>query len=527
MKTNYFLIVILIVLSFGILADKASAGTADVSWNANTEPDLASYKIYYGTSSRTGIDPKVCGACGYSSNINVGNVTSHVFSGLTDGQTYYFSVSAIDNSGNESSFSSEVSKPIPVPDTTPPVRSSGSPTTQLAANTTQANLSLTTNENATCKYSTSAGTAYFSMANTFSTTGNLSHSTVVSGLQNSQSYQYYIKCMDTSDNPNSDDYTISFSVASSPPVSDTSAPSTPTNLAATAVSSSQINLSWTASTDNTGVTGYRIYREGVQIAISTTNSYSNTGLNSSTTYLYTVAAYDAAGNVSGRSNSASATTQAAPTTTQTGTSGGGGSNIPTTPTTPTTPTVPIAPTTPVPTTPAVPAAPVSGSGSSVNLLRAASDAKVYEIINTLKHWIPNPTVFNAYGFSWSNVRVVTNEEANKYSRAKLLRAQGDVKVYYLTEAGQIRHIPNPEIFNSYPNNKWEDILTVSQAEIDSYPISNLIRLESGTKVYKLENGKKRWITTAEAFNRLKYDWTKIAPTNQTELNYYPEGTVIN
>lgn len=92
---------------------------------------------------------------------------------------------------------------------------------------------------------------------------------------------------------------------------DTAPPTVPTNLKATAISSSQINLSWTASTDNVGVTGYRIYRGGVQIATLTTTSYSNTGLAPSTTYTYTVRAYDAAGNLSNASNPASATTNTA------------------------------------------------------------------------------------------------------------------------------------------------------------------------------------------------------------------------
>jgi chitodextrinase len=104
-------------------------------------------------------------------------------------------------------------------------------------------------------------------------------------------------------------------------VSDTQPPTTPTNLTATAISSSQINLSWTASTDNVGVTGYRIYRcagsgctPSTQIATSATNSYQNTGLSANTAYVYRVAAYDAAGNVSAQSSSASATTQASDTT---------------------------------------------------------------------------------------------------------------------------------------------------------------------------------------------------------------------
>lgn len=92
---------------------------------------------------------------------------------------------------------------------------------------------------------------------------------------------------------------------------DTTKPSKPAGLTATAVSSSQINLSWTASTDDVGVTGYRIYRGGTQVGISTATSYSDSGLAASTAYSYTVAAYDAAGNLSDQSSAASATTLAA------------------------------------------------------------------------------------------------------------------------------------------------------------------------------------------------------------------------
>lgn len=87
-------------------------------------------------------------------------------------------------------------------------------------------------------------------------------------------------------------------------------PSMPTSLAATAMSSSQINLAWTASTDNVGVSGYKIFRGGVQISTSTTPTYSHTGLTPSTNYTYTVSAYDAAGNNSAQSASANSTTQA-------------------------------------------------------------------------------------------------------------------------------------------------------------------------------------------------------------------------
>ena len=96
-----------------------------------------------------------------------------------------------------------------------------------------------------------------------------------------------------------------------PPVADTSAPTTPTGLSANAVSSSRVDLSWTAATDDNGVSGYRIYRNGSYLKSSTSTSTSDTNLSASTQYCYTVSAYDAAGNASNQSGQSCATTAAA------------------------------------------------------------------------------------------------------------------------------------------------------------------------------------------------------------------------
>ncbi len=90
---------------------------------------------------------------------------------------------------------------------------------------------------------------------------------------------------------------------------DVQAPTTPAGLTVGTVTTSTVALSWTASTDNIGVTGYKVYRNSTQVGTSVTNSYSDTGLVASTQYSYTVSAYDAAGNNSAQSASASATTQ--------------------------------------------------------------------------------------------------------------------------------------------------------------------------------------------------------------------------
>jgi chitodextrinase len=89
---------------------------------------------------------------------------------------------------------------------------------------------------------------------------------------------------------------------------DTIPPSIPTNLTATAVSSSQINLLWNAFTDNVGVAGYKIYRNGSYLRSVTGTLTSDTGLNPSTQYCYRVSAFDTAGNESGQSSQACAIT---------------------------------------------------------------------------------------------------------------------------------------------------------------------------------------------------------------------------
>ncbi|MBX4197952.1 peptidoglycan-binding protein [Candidatus Parcubacteria bacterium] len=132
------------------------------------------------------------------------------------------------------------------------------------------------------------------------------------GLNAGTQYMYYIVAVDAACNVSTQSSSASATTqAATTPTSDTTAPTVPANVSASAVSSSQITISWTASTDAVGVTGYRVFRNSSQVGTPSGTSYSDTGLSASTQYSYTVAAVDAAGNVSAQSSSASATTQAA------------------------------------------------------------------------------------------------------------------------------------------------------------------------------------------------------------------------
>jgi chitodextrinase len=118
------------------------------------------------------------------------------------------------------------------------------------------------------------------------------------GLQPSTAYSYTVLAYDAAGNE---------SAQSSPPavattLADTSAPSVPTAVSAVALGPTEVRVTWTASTDNIGVTGYRIFRDGVAIGTSGTTSFQDYSATSGVSYSYTVAAYDAASNESAQSS---------------------------------------------------------------------------------------------------------------------------------------------------------------------------------------------------------------------------------
>jgi hypothetical protein len=105
-----------------------------------------------------------------------------------------------------------------------------------------------------------------------------------------------------------------FSVGSGGGGGDTTVPSAPTGLTAPSRTSNSVSLSWNASIDNVGVTGYRVLRGGTQVGTTSTTSYTDSGLTPSTAYTYSVKAYDAAGNTSAASSALTVTTSAGNTT---------------------------------------------------------------------------------------------------------------------------------------------------------------------------------------------------------------------
>jgi hypothetical protein len=233
-----------------------------------------------------------------------GMAHSATVSSLANGQSYNRYVRCRDTAGNSNASSYALSFSVAAQsDTTPPVVSNGAPSGTLPAGTTSTTLSVTTNEAASCRWSSSASTAYGSMTNTFATTGGTSHSTTLTGLANGQSYSRYVRCADTAGNSNGSSLVVSFSIGAAsdttPPVLSNGAPSgtlpagtTSTTLSVTTNEAATCKWGTTASTSYSSMTNTFATTGG------TSHSTPLTGLVNGEVYNRYVRCRDASGNAS-------------------------------------------------------------------------------------------------------------------------------------------------------------------------------------------------------------------------------------
>ncbi len=242
--------------------------------------------------------------------ISLANSNSYINANLTANTTYYYRVRAVDAAGNFSSYSSISSArtgAAPVADTQAPTV----PTNLLAtASSTQITLTWTrsTDNVAVTQYrlerSNSASSGFTSLITV------TTNSYVNTGLNASTRYYYRVRAVDAAGNLSNYSSIVNAitGTGTTPPLpsGDTQAPTAPSNLTATSTSA-QVTLNWSASSDNTAVTGYKVMRSNTNgsayALVSNVNATTcvDSNLNAGT-YYYVVAAYDAIGNVSANSS---------------------------------------------------------------------------------------------------------------------------------------------------------------------------------------------------------------------------------
>ncbi len=268
----------------GLTGTAASSTQASLSWTASTDNvGVTGYKIY-----RNG------------TQVATSSTANFVDTGLSAGTTYTYAVAAFDAAGNTSNQSSNIQVTTPSPDTTAPSIPAGLSATAVSTSEIDLSWSASTDNVGVSGYKVYRNSTLVTtvIGTTYKNTG----------LAASTAYSFTVSAVDAAGNESAQS-TAANATTLAP---DTTPPSVPGGLSVNGATSSQLTVSWTASTDDTGVTGYHIFRNGTQITTTTVTNYQDSSLTANTTYSYTVSAVDAAGNESAQSTSASGTTLAGP-----------------------------------------------------------------------------------------------------------------------------------------------------------------------------------------------------------------------
>ena len=268
-----------------LTASTVSSSQINLTWTAATDNvGVATYKVYRNSGLAAVL----------------GNVTSYSDIGLMAGASYSYTVAACDAVDNCSAQSAAAFATTPAaPDTQSPGVPGG--LTATAVSSSQVRLAWVAS---TDNVGVAAYKIYSSgvLVDTLGVATSTNRATVAS-----TTYRYTVAACDAVGNCSAQS---AAATVTTPALADTTPPSVPGGLTATAISESQINLAWTAATDNVGVAGYKVHRGGnVLASMGNVTRYSDTGLRSSTAYSYTVQACDALGNCSAQGAAAATTTQ--------------------------------------------------------------------------------------------------------------------------------------------------------------------------------------------------------------------------
>lgn len=163
----------------------------------------------------------------------------------------------------------------------------------------------------------------------------------------------------------------------------------------------------------------------------------------------------------------------------------------------------------------------------------------YVIEKGLARPIVSAAIFDSLGYKWDNVLLASDSELSLHPKGELI-IRADVHPsgtlassggpVYLLENGKKRYIPSPGIFNS--QFKGRHIVTIPQAELDSYPLGDHIAFPEGyliaddSKVYLIQRGERQPIGSPAIFESYGFKWGMVKEATSFELGFHSVGAVI-
>lgn len=164
---------------------------------------------------------------------------------------------------------------------------------------------------------------------------------------------------------------------------------------------------------------------------------------------------------------------------------------------------------------------------STDLFKSATSPSVYAIFSNKKYLISSPSVFEEFGYDWSDVKVVSDDVINRIPSVRLVKGPSDPTIYYLyLEKGIKKAVTSPSVFNSYQHNRWEDIITVPAQDLNRFSDARLIKTRLSSTVYKVEGNAKRPVKNVAAFEKNNFSWSEICSVNQADVDSYYTGEFV-
>jgi len=166
-------------------------------------------------------------------------------------------------------------------------------------------------------------------------------------------------------------------------------------------------------------------------------------------------------------------------------------------------------------------------GQKYQLVKTPTSPNIYILVNKQKYLVKSPSIFAAYGFRWSEVKMISQKELDRYPTATLVKTPESPAVYFLYHGLKRKKVLLTETaFRSYRNNSFNKVITISSQDLHLYSDIVLVKETNKSTVYLLQGASKRPIKNMEALHKNNLAYQPIGLVSTKDLNSYQTGDLL-